>query len=61
MCFDLLFIYSFIYLSIYIHAEKDWQHSHKNSTSTIEQVLEEAPHKMAAVRPPTTHHDNSPN
>ena len=24
----------------------------------IEQVVEAAPHKAAAVRPPTTHHEN---
>ena len=26
--------------------------------SNIEQVLEAAPHKAAAVRPPTTHHES---
>ena len=28
----------------------------KNTASNIEQVLEIAPHKAAAIRPPTTHH-----
>ena len=37
-----------------------WQ-SHKNAASNIEQVLEAAPHKAAAVRPPTTHHENYQN
>ena len=32
-----------------------------NAASNIEQVLEAAPHKAAAVRPPTTHHENYPN
>ena len=31
---------------------------HKNAASNIEQVLEAAPHKAVAVRPPTTHHEN---
>ena len=26
--------------------------------SNIEQVLEATPHKAAAIRPPTTHHEN---
>ena len=41
--------------------EKAWRQLHKNATSNIEQVLEAAPHKAAAVRPPTTHHKNYPN
>ena len=28
------------------------------AASNIEQVLEAAPHKAAAVQPPTTHHEN---
>ena len=31
---------------------------HKNAVSNIEQVLEATPHKAAAIRPPTTHHEN---
>ena len=31
---------------------------HKNAVSNIEQVMEAAPHKAAAVRLPTTHHEN---
>ena len=31
---------------------------HKNTVSNTEQVLEAAPHKAAAVRPPTTYHEN---
>ena len=34
---------------------------HKNVVSNIEQVLEATPHKAAAVRPLTTHHENYPN
>ena len=28
------------------------------AVSIIEQVIEAAPHKAAAIRPPTTHHKN---
>ena len=31
---------------------------HKNAASNIEQVMEAAPHKAAAVQPLTTHHEN---
>ena len=41
--------------------EKAWHQLHKNVASNIEQTLEAAPHKVAAVRPPTTHHENYPN
>ena len=34
--------------------EKAWRQLHKKSVSNIEQVLETAPHKAAAVWPPTT-------
>ena len=34
----------------------NWQH--KNAANNIEQVMEAAPNKAAAVRPPTTHHEN---
>ena len=37
--------------------EKAWLQLHKNAASNIEQVLEAALHKAAAVRPPTTHHE----
>ena len=40
------------------YEEKVWQQLHKNATSYNEQVLEATPHKAAAVRPPTTHHEN---
>ena len=33
---------------------------HKNAASNIE-VMETAPHKAAAVRQPTTHHENYQN
>ena len=33
---------------------------HKNAASNIEQVMEAAPHKAAAVLPLTTHHENYP-
>ena len=32
----------------------------KNAANNIEQVMEAAPHKAAAVPPPTTHHENYP-
>ena len=41
-----------IYLSI------AWWQLHKNAASNIEQDMEIAPHKAAAVRPLTTHHEN---
>ena len=44
-----------------MYGEKAWRQLRKNATSNIEQVLEAAPHKTAAVRPPTTHQENYPN
>ena len=44
-----------------MNGEKAWWQLHKNAVSNIEQVLEAAPHKAAAVRPPTTHHENFQN
>ena len=41
--------------------EKAWRQLHKNATSNIEQVLEVTPNKAAAIRPPTTHHENYQN
>ena len=41
-----------------IYGEKAWEQLHKNAASNIEQVLKAAPHKAAAVRPHTTHHEN---
>ena len=38
--------------------EKAWRQLHKNAMSNIEQVLAATPHKVAAARPPTTHHEN---
>ena len=43
------------------YAEKAWQQLYKNAASNIERVLEAAPHKAAAVRQPTTHHENYQN
>ena len=43
------------------YGEKAWRQLNKNAASNIEQDLETAPHKMAAVRPPTTHHENHQN
>ena len=34
------------------------QQLHKNAASNIEQNLEAATHKAAAIRPPLTHHEN---
>ena len=41
-----------------MYGEKAWRQLHKNAASNIEQVMEATPHKVAAVRPPTTHHEN---
>ena len=43
-----------------MYGQKAWQQRHKNAASNIEQVLEAASHKAAAVRPLTTHHENYP-
>ena len=40
------------------YKEKACQQLHKNTASNIALVLETAPHEAAAVRPPTTHHEN---
>ena len=40
-----------------MYGEKAWRQLHKNAVSNIEQVLEASPHKAAAVRPLTTHHE----
>ena len=42
------------------YGEKTWRQLHKKASSNIEQVLEAAPHKTAAVPPTTTHHENYP-
>ena len=39
--------------------EKVCQQLHKNTASYFEQVLEATPHIATAVRPPTSHHENS--
>ena len=44
-----------------MYGEKAWQQLHKNAECNIEQVLEAAPHKTAAVQLPTTHHKNYQN
>ena len=41
--------------------EKAWRQLYRNAASNIEQVLEVTPHKTAAVRPPTTYHENYQN
>ena len=38
--------------------EKAWWQLYKNAASNIEQILEVTLHKTAAIRPPTTHHEN---
>ena len=43
-----------------MYGEKAWWQLHKNVVSNIDQVLEAAPHKAAAVKPLTTHHENYP-
>ena len=45
----------------YRYTNKIYAHFIYIACSTrVEQVLDEAPHKAAAVRPPTTHHENYP-
>ena len=41
--------------------EKAWRQLQKNDASNIEQVLETALHKGAAIRPPTTQYENYEN
>ena len=41
-----------------MNREKAWRQLHKNAASNIVQVMEAAPHKAAAVRSPTTYHEN---
>ena len=41
-----------------MYGEEAWRQSQKNAAGNIEQVLETAPHKASAVRPPITHHEN---
>ena len=43
------------------YKEKAWGQQDKYAASNIEQVLEAAPHKAAAVWLPTTHHENYQN
>ena len=43
------------------YGEKAWLLLHKNASSCIEQILEAASHKTAAVRTPTKHLENHPN
>ena len=40
------------------YEEKSWGKLHKNAASNVEQVMEAAPNKRAAVRPVSTHHEN---
>ena len=44
-----------------MYGEKEWRQIHKNAASNIEQDLEDALHKAAPVRPPTTNHENYKN
>ena len=41
-----------------MHGENAWRQLHKNAERNINQVLKAVPLKAAAVRPPTTHHEN---
>ena len=43
-----------------MYKEKAWRQLYKNPASNIEQVLEAAPKKAAAVLSLTTHHENYP-
>ena len=40
----------------YKYGEKAWRQLHKNATNNTEYVH----HKIEAVQPPTTHHEQSP-
>ena len=42
------------------YGEDAWRQLHKNTESNSESVMEAAPHKTAAVRPLTTHHEGYP-
>ena len=42
------------------YGKKAWRQLHKNVANNIEQFLKAAPNKAAAVRPPSTHHENYP-
>ena len=44
-----------------MYGEKAWRQLHKNAASNIEQVLETAPYKAAAVQPLITYHENYQN
>ena len=44
-----------------MYGEKAWRQLHKNAVSHIKQVQEAAPHKAAALQPPTIHHENYQN
>ena len=49
------------YMDAYkMYGEKTWGQLQKNAASNIEQVLEAAPLKTAAIRPPITHYENYP-
>ena len=41
-----------------MYGEKAWRQLHKNAASNTEQVLEATPHKIAAVLPFITYHEN---
>ena len=41
-----------------MYGEKAWRQLHNKAVSNIEQVMEAAPRKAAAVQPPTSHHEN---
>ena len=43
-----------------MYGEKAWRQLHKNAVSYVEQHLDAKTYKTAAVRPPTTHHENYP-
>ena len=43
-----------------MYGAKAWKQLHKNAASNIDQVMEAAPNKAAAVRPLTTHHEDYP-
>ena len=45
----------------YTYGDKAWRQLHKNAASNIEEVLDATPYKAAAVRPPTTYHENYQN
>ena len=46
--------------SLFSNTDQTWRQLHKDAMNNIEEIQEAAPHKAAAVRTPTTYHENYP-